>query len=191
MRHVFGSAAGAILLGMALSGTAQAQVFTPTYTSPRLINEIGVFLSDGPGDMTIEGFWRGGPIGLRVGYVDLAGGLLSVGGELRSPIAMVGTPLGLAFTAGGQGIFGDASGAGVQAGLSAGYTFMSPGIAFTPYLHPRVAMINAIGGATDWEFDVLADVGLDVELHNNIVARVGANLAGAGSSWGVGLSIRR
>jgi hypothetical protein len=79
----------------------------------------------------------------------------------------------------------------VQAGLNAGYTFQSPGIFFTPYMHPRVAMINSFGPGDDWDFEVLADVGLDVELHNNIVARVGVNLGDIGSNWGVGLSLRR
>jgi hypothetical protein len=178
------------LLPLLFAGAASAQVFTPTYTSPRLLNELGIYVSDGPGDLALEGIWRGGPMGLRVGYVDVAGGVLSIGGELRSPIPITGAPLGLAFTAGAQALLGDADAAGVQAGLSAGYTFFGTGMAFTPYLHPRVGMVRPLAG-TDWGFEVMADVGVDVEFYTNLVARLGISLGDIGSSWGVGLAWRR
>ena len=38
---------------------AAAQVFTPTFTSPRLVDDLGIYLSDGPGDLALEGIWRG------------------------------------------------------------------------------------------------------------------------------------
>jgi hypothetical protein len=182
----------ALIVPFVFASTAQAQVFTPTFTSSRLINEIGVYVSDGPGDLALEGVWRSGPIGLRVGWVDhTAGGLLSLGGELRTPIVVPEPPLGLAFTAGAQGLLGDLNAGGVQAGLSAGYTFMGTGVAFTPYMHPRIGMINHLGPNRDWEFEVMADVGVDVELHNNVVVRLGVALDDVGSNWGVGVSWRR
>jgi hypothetical protein len=64
----------------------EAQMFTPTFTSPRLLNEMGVYVNDGPGDISVEGIWRGGPLGLRVGFVDWQGGLLSLGAEYRMPM---------------------------------------------------------------------------------------------------------
>lgn len=182
---------GAVLIPVVFAVPAHAQVFTPTFTSPRLLNELGVYVSDGPGDLAVEGIWRGGPLGLRVGFVDAAGGLLSVGAELRSPIYVPDAPLGLAFTAGAQGLFGDANGAGVQAGLSAGYTFMSPGLAITPYLHPRIGAVNGLGGSDDWDFEVMADVGLDLEFAPNLLVRLGISLGDVGSDWGVGVGWRR
>jgi len=182
---------GAVVLGLGLAGAAQAQVFTPTYQSPRLVNELGIHLADGPGDLALEGTWRAGPIGLRLGFVDGRGGLLSIGGELRNAIPVTGAPLGLAFTAGAQALIGDANALGVQAGLSAGHTFVGPGLAVTPYINPRVGLINTLGGNDDMEFKVLADIGADVEFHNNILFRLGIKLDDAGSNFGVGFGVRR
>jgi hypothetical protein len=181
---------GAVLL-LATATSASAQIFTPTYTSPRLLNELGIFLSDGPGDLALEGIWRAGPLGLRVGYVDARDGMLTVGGELRTPLAVTGAPLGLAFTASAQGIMGDGGGAGVQAGLSAGYTFRGANLVVTPYMHPRVGLVNDLGPRSDTELEVMADVGVDFEVDRNILLRLGINLGSPGSSWGVGLGIRR
>jgi hypothetical protein len=169
----------------------QAQVFTPTFQSPRLINDVGVYLSDGPGDLAIEGVWRGGPIGLRAGYVDAAGGLLTIGGELRSPLALAGAPVGLAFTAAAQGLIGgDDSAVGVQAGLTAGYTFSPQGAAFTPYIHPRLGAVKNLGN-DDFSLKALADAGVDVEFYNRLVLRFGVSLDDVGASWGVGLAVRQ
>jgi hypothetical protein len=179
------------LVLLAASVPAQAQVFTPTFQSPRLLNDVGVYLSDGPGDLAIEGVWRGGPLGLRVGFVDAAGGLLSVGGELRNPLAVANAPLGLAFTAAAQGLIGgDNNAVGLQAGLSAGYTFRPQGAALTPYIHPRIGIVNGLIG-DDFELEALADIGIDAEFANNLIFRFGASLDDIGSSWGVGLSVRR
>jgi hypothetical protein len=190
MKYVMIRVLSAVLL---LAGPAgvQAQVFTPTFTSPRLLNELGIYLSDGPGDVAFEGIWRGGPIGLRVGFVDAAGGALSVGGELRSPVQIQGAPLGLALTAGAQGLIGDADAVGIQGGLTAGYTFRSPGMAITPYMHPRVGMVKGWRRNSEWDFEVMADIGLDLEFHTNIIARLGINLSDPGSNFGVGLAWRR
>jgi hypothetical protein len=191
MRHTIRCSLFALTLAVASAGTAYAQVFTPTFTSPRLVNEFGIHLSDGPGDLAVEGIWRGGPLGLRVGYADVAGGALSVGGEFRSPLQITGAPLGLALTLGAQGLIGDANAIGIQGGLTAGYTFRGQGMAITPYMHPRVAMIDGFGANDDWEFEVLADIGADLELHTNMIIRLGINLSNIGSNWGVGLAWRR
>jgi hypothetical protein len=182
---------GAAIFGIVIASTAQAQVFTPTYQSPRLVNELGVYLHDGPGDLGVEGIWRAGPLGLRVGYVDLLDGYLSVGGELRNPIAVAGAPLGLAFTAAAQGLIGDESGVGIGAGLSAGYTFTGEGLAITPYIHPRIGLINPVD-SDDFSVELLADVGADVELTNNLLIKLGVRLDdNLGSNWGIGLGWRR
>jgi hypothetical protein len=189
-RLSFGGLLSLVLLAAAVP--AQAQVFTPTFQSPRLLNDVGIYLSDGPGDLAIEGIWRGGPLGIRAGFVDAAGGLLSIGGELRNPLAITGAPLGLAFTAAAQGLIGgDDNAVGLQAGLSAGYTFRPQGAAFTPYIHPRIGAVKRLGPDDDFSLHALADVGVDVEFWNNLVLRFGVSLDDIGSSWGVGLSIRQ
>lgn len=179
-----------VLALLACAAPSQAQVFTPTFQSPRLVNEIGVYLSDGPGDLTLEGLWRGGPMGLRVGLVDDNGGLLSIGGELRNPLPVAGAPLGLAFTVGAQALLGDQNAVGVQGGLSAGYTFRPSGAAVTPYIHPRIAFVDE-PGPEEFRARVLADAGVDVEFWNNLLFRFGVSLADVGASWGIGLGIRR
>jgi hypothetical protein len=181
----------ALALAMLVATSAQAQVFTPTFTSPRMVNEVAVNLNDGPGDLGVEGMWRGGPIGLRVGYVDWRGGLLSIGGEYRNPLPMAGAPLGLGFTLGAQALFGDDNALGFQGGLTAGHTFMGQGLAFTPYIHPRIGLINHPGGSDNFEIEVLAEVGFDIEFWTNLLLHFGASLDGVGSNWGVSLGWRR
>jgi hypothetical protein len=189
MRTVLSAKLGALLLIVA-AVPAQAQVFTPTYTSPRLVNELGVYVSDGPGDLAIEGIWRGGPLGLRVGFVDANDNLLSVGAEIRSSLPVEGAPLGLALTAGIQGLVGDESALGIQGGLSAGYTFLSPGLAITPYLHPRLAAVKPYA-SDDFDFELLADVGVDLEVSPRLLLRFGVALDDVGANWGVGFGWRR
>jgi hypothetical protein len=47
---------------------------------------------------------------------------------------------------------------GVQGGVSAGYTFFPGGYPATPYLHPRLAVVNGLeDSGTD--FEVLAEIG--------------------------------
>lgn len=181
------------ILGILLPGTgAYAQVFTPTYMSPVPLSDLGVYLSDGPGDLTVEGIWRGGPLGLRVGFVDAdPDDLLSVGAELRTPLGVGMDPLGLAFTAGAQGLIGDANAVGLQAGLSAGYRFVQPGLALTPYIHPRLGFINGFGPGDDFDVDLLADIGIDVEIPRNFVFRLGLGLSDNTADWGLGLAWRR
>lgn len=182
-----GIAAAIVLSAVSL----EAQVFTPTYQSPRIVNEMGGYLSDGPGDLALEGIWRGGPLGLRVGYADVLDGVLSISGELRSPLAAGGVPLGLAFTAAAQGLIGDRSAVGIQGGLTAGYTFSPDGLMITPYIHPRIAGVNGFGRNDSFELELLADIGVDVEFYNNMLLRFGFSLDDVGADWGVGLSLRR
>ena len=180
----------ALLVAMTAATESQAQVFTPTYTSPRLVNEFGVNVSDYPGNLGVEGIWRGGPLGLRVGYANEDSGILSIGGEFRAPLQLSDAPLGLALTAAAQGLVAEQNAIGVQTGLTAGYTFMAPGIGVTPYIHPRVGYIND-RGMDGFEFQALADVGVDAEFYNNMLVRVGVSLGELGSTWGVGVGFRR
>ncbi len=180
-------AAVAGALAMA-AGAADAQVFTPSYQAPVVINDLGVYLSDGPGDLALEGIWRGGPLGLRVGYVDAADGLLSLGADARMPLA---APIDIAFTAGAQGLIGDADAIGVQAGLSIGERFVNPGVALTPYIHPRIALIDGFAEDDDFEAELIADLGLDAEFASNLILRISVGLGDDSPGVGVGLALRR
>jgi hypothetical protein len=169
--------------------SADAQVFTPSYQAPVVMNDIGVYLSDSPGELTLEGIWRSGPLGLRLGYVDAEPeGLLSVGGELRVPLT---APIDIAFTAGAQGLIGDNNALGLQAGLSLGQRFVNPGVAITPYIHPRVALIDGFAQDDDWRTELLAELGLDAEFSQNLILRLSVGLSDETPDVGVGLSWRR
>jgi hypothetical protein len=191
MRRVYGII-GAAVLPLLFAVSVQAQVFTPTFQSSRILNEWGIYLSDGPGDLAVEGLWRGGPLGLRAGFVDGYGGLLSLSGEFRTPIAVPGAPIGVAFAAAVQGLIGDESAIGAQGGVSVGYTFRGNGVAFTPYVHPRLAVVTPIRDSGDADLELMADLGFDVEFTNRLLLRLGLNMGGGpGSAWGFGIGWRR
>jgi hypothetical protein len=178
--------AGALTIG---AGEANAQVFTPSYQAPVVMNDLGIYLSDGPGDMALEGIYRSGPLGLRIGFVDAAEDLLSLGGEVRVPLES--TPVDVAFTAGAQGLIGDFDAIGVQGGLSIGKRFVNPGVALTPYIHPRIALIDGIATDDDFEADLLADLGLDAEFASNLILRLSIGLSDNTPDVGIGLAWRR
>lgn len=188
MRKTVLTTAAAAALALS-ANAADAQVFTPSYQSPVVMNDIGVYLSDSPGDMTLEGIWRSGPVGLRLGYVDAEpDGLLSVGGEVRVPLT---APIDIAFTAGAQGLVGEVDALGLQAGLSLGQRFVNPGVALTPYIHPRVALIDGFAEDDDFEAELLAELGLDAEFSQNLILRLSIGLSDESPDVGVGLAWRR
>jgi hypothetical protein len=178
----------ALLLAVVAS-RASAQVFSPTFQSPYRSNDVGLYLSDFESELGIEGILRRSmgsyDLGLRLGLVN---DNVLVGIDARNPLSIQGTaPLGIALTFGGQGAFGDANLLGAQVGLSIGHAFRFPEVSVTPYIHPRAALF--LGDSED-DFEVLADLGVDVELRPNFVLRFGANLA-EGADLGIGLAIRR
>lgn len=172
---------------------AHSQVFTPSYMSPRVTSDVGVYFSDGPGDFAVEGIWRGAyggqNIGLRAGIADTEDVMVLVGGELKSVIQQ-SSPLELALTASGQGAFGDWDGFGFLLGLGIGHTFILDQLQVTPYVHPRVGLINSLGGNSDTDFEVLADFGIDARLTENIEIRFAFPLDSESSDWGVGFAWR-
>ncbi|HEX8904973.1 MAG TPA: hypothetical protein VF771_09050 [Longimicrobiaceae bacterium] len=192
----FACAAAAALL--ATAAPAPAQVLTPTFQSTRRGSDIGLYLSDGPGDLAIEGIWRRGfgtgDLGLRAGFADLGDGSLLVGADWRQPLALGTQPVDLALTFGGQAALGDVDGIGAQVGLDFGHTFVQPGVTITPYIHPRLAIVSALNDhnddTNDTELDVLADIGADFDFAPNLSLRLGINL-GDGADWGIGLAWRR
>jgi len=176
---------------------AGAQVFTPTYLAPRQSSDLGVYVSDGPGELAIEGIWRralggGSGLGLRAGFADANdGNAFLLGIDYRNPLSLAGTaPVDLALTLGGQAVLGDLEGFGAQIGLSLGYTFTAPELTVTPYIHPRLAVISVdAGGDDEADLEPLADVGVDLGFSPNLSLRFGVNL-GDGADWGIGLAWR-
>jgi hypothetical protein len=182
----------AILCLVAGVETVGAQVFTPTFMAPRQASDVGIYLSDGPGSFSVEGIWRGSTagydLGVRVGLADTDDLSVLLGAELRNPVA-VGAPIDLAVTGSAQGVFGGRSGAGFLLGLVVGHTFATPGLAFTPYLHPRVGLVQPLRHS-DFELDLLADLGFDVRISPRLDLRLGVALDGHGAGWGVGFAWR-
>jgi hypothetical protein len=179
----------AVAAAALFASVADAQVFTPSYQSPVVMNDLGIYLSDSPGDMALEGIWRSGPVGLRLGYVDAdPDGLISLGGEVRVPVT---APIDIAFTAGAQGLIGDVDALGLQAGLSIGKRFVNPGVALTPYIHPRIALIDGFATDDDLESELLAELGLDAEFSQNLILRLSLGLSDDSPDVGIGLAWRR
>lgn len=192
-RSWWGAAALAVAMG-ATAPAVEAQVFTPTFMAPRVSNDVGIYYSD-RGDFALEGILRtgfsGSNVGLRLGVVDPGGAsdeLISLGAELRSPIAAGSAPLDLAFIGGVQALLGDAEAFGIQGGVSLGATFTDPGFAITPYLAPRLALVDV---GDDSDVDVLLDLGIDLAFSPALAVRFGAGLGENQADWGLGLSWRR
>jgi len=179
----------AVLLAFAVA-PLQGQIFTPSYMAPQPGGDVGLYLSDGPGNFAIEGIMRrhfgGYDLGFRLGVAGGDDTRVLVGGEYRMPLAF-GVPLDFAFTAGAQGMLGDRSGAGIQAGLSMGARLPTAGVAITPYIHPRFGLVNRDPG--DTEATVLADIGFDFGFPN-LILRLGFGLGGPTASWGMGFAWR-
>ena len=200
MKHIRIAAALALPAAL-LAGTAQAQVFSPPFQSPTPTSDFGLYVSD-VGSLAVEGIWRrisrGGDVGLRAGYADRGDGALMVGIELRNPVVLAGAPIGLAFTAGGQGLIGESPRVGGQVGFTAGQALPAGTFTVTPFIHPRLAVTASPGSDDDdgiegdddeIELDVLADIGADVAFASGVSLRIDFNLAGQ-ASWGLGLAWR-
>lgn len=189
---IIASSVLALAIGLA-AVPAHSQVFTPSYMGPRATSDVGVYFSDGPGDFAVEGIWRGAyggqNIGLRAGIADTDDLMVLLGGEFKS-VLQQGSPLDLAITVAGQGAFGDYDGFGFMAGLAIGHTFALDELQVTPYVHPRIGLINSLGGNSDTDFEVLADFGVDARLTDNIEIRFAFPLDSNASDWGIGFAWR-
>lgn len=184
-----------LFAALATVESAQAQVFSPTYLAPRVANEVGIYVSDSPGDLTAEGSLRGNfsgtMLGLRAGIADMGDTQLTIGGEILHPLAVNNAPLAFAVTGAAQALFGDAKWAGFTVGLDVGHTFVSPGLAVTPYIHPRLGLTGNYGDEGEFDADLLADVGVNVDFAPNLSLRLGIGLTGPEANWGFGVAWRR
>jgi hypothetical protein len=121
---------------------------------------------------------------------ELSSAALDIGGELRAPIPAPSAPVSLAFIAGAQGIIGDQSAVGLQGGLSVGYTFVGPPVNITPYVAPRVALVDGFGPNDSMKAHLLADIGVDVDIQPRLSLRFGIGLTDTNDAWGIGLAWR-
>lgn len=193
MRMVMGCAV--VVAAMATAARAEAQVFTPTYMAPRVSNEMGLYVSDGPGDLAAEGSIRGNfagtMLGLRAGFADTNDLSVTFGGELLHPLQVSGAPLDLALTAAAQVLVAGPKAAGFSVGLDVGHRFAAPGIAVTPYFHPRLGVTGNYGDNGDYDADLLADIGVNLDFAPNLSLRLGIGLNEPEANWGVGIAWRR
>ena len=176
---------------MAVPG-ARAQVFTPTYQAPVQGQDIGIYLFDA-GDVGLEGIFRQRigsqtDLGLRVGFAEAGNDeLITLGADLRAPLRVAGAaPVAFALTGGAQAALGGGDAFGIQGGVSIGYTFDE--VRFTPYIHPRLALISA---NDESDLELGADLGFDWGINESLILRLGANVGDVGANWGIGLAWRR
>jgi len=183
----------ALTAGLACASAVSAQIFTPSYTSPRSVGDFGIYVADGPGSFSLEGILRTGlgayDFGFRGGMAagDPAHALIGV--DLRNPFTITGAPLDFAFTAAFQGIVGEDGQAGGGVGITIGSTFVPGDFTFTPYAHPRFALIGGRDGRSGLDGRVLADIGLDFEFQP-VTFKLAFGLASPTPSWGLGVSWR-
>lgn len=185
-------------LALLAPGAAQAQIFTPSLAAPVRSSDTGLYLTDGFGTsdgLAVEGIWRRGfgiyDLGLRAGLGEALGGLVAVvGADYRNPLELGSAPLAIAATGGAQAALGEASGFGLSAGLSLGGTFRPDGLAITPYLHPRIALVETLRAEDDPGLEILADVGVDLEFGTGWIARLGLGLGSPTADFSLGLAWR-
>ena len=191
-------AAAAAVLALAAPDALDAQISTPTFMSPRLSSDVGVYLSNpGYGQLAVEGIWRRNQgtydLGLRGGLVDTSDdAAVTLGVEFRNPFVLAEPPVLAAVTAGAQALIGDVQRIGAQVGLSVGATFYPEGTPFslTPYLHPRLAVVSGLRDGDGTDINLLADIGVDLEFAPNVSLRLGIGVGDDSSSFGFGFAIR-
>ncbi len=173
---------------------AQGQAFTPAYLAPRTGGDLGIYLSEGPGDFAVEGIWRrhfgGYDLGFRAGVADLEDAAVLLGADLRNPFRVTDFPAELAFTGAVQAVITDFTAAGFLVGVTVGQTLVPGDFSITPYIHPRVGLVSRLHRDADLVARVLADLGVDIAFQPNLTFRVGLGLGRETADWGIGLAWR-
>jgi hypothetical protein len=185
-----------LMLGILTAAPAAAQIFTPSYLAPRPSSDLGIHISDGfgRGGLAVEGVWRRGfggyDLGVRAGLGEAGGdALLLLGGDYRRPLALQTEPIDIAATGGAQVALGSSSALGLDVGLSVGSTFTPEGVGVTPYLHPRFALVRAFD-RDGLRLRILADLGVEVEIQNNLLIRLALGFGSETADFGIGLAWR-
>jgi len=191
-----------LLATISSSASAQFMWDSPTFASPRPMDDIGVYVTRADEATGLVGIWRQSGnlnLGVKAGVADLdnAGASLLVGAELFGPLntLLPGSGLELAWTLGGGAVFGDnVTTASIPFGLSAGVQLGSGSVSILPYVHPRVSLDIVsfdFGGEEETETDgsFAIDLGADVTLSERLLIRVAGSFADR-ESFGVGLAYR-
>lgn len=182
---------GAAVFGAVLCTITQAraQVFTPSYQSPTLVDEAGVHVSGGPGagnDLVVEGMYRRGRMGFRAGYISSASSHLSLGTEVRMPLA---TSFPAAVVGSVQGLVGYDKAVGFELGITTGRQFVTRGVAVTPFLHPRLAAIDGLEEHR-FRYSILTEAGASIELPARSALVVSVGGVGDVPKLGMGFVLR-
>ena len=197
-----------VIAAGALASDAGAQAWdAPSFFSPRPMDDIGLYVMRTDrsvfSDLTgLVGIWRQSGnlnLGVRAGVGDLsdAGNTILIGAELYNSLnsLMRGSGLDLAWMLGAGAVFGNNyTFFSVPLGVSIGKRLGSGGISILPYVHPRVSFdIVAVDVAgeeeTEYESDVIVDVGADVNLGSSFILRLGGSFVDR-RALGVGLVLR-
>lgn len=200
---------GIIALGLAFAALAPAGVAaqtsawdTPSFQAPTRDDDIGAyFIKPRDTDWGIAATWRQGGglnLGVRGEYVQVLSGVSrwGIAGEAKGGLGPVAPPLAFQWTAGvGALVGGGAAVLRVPVGLTIGLHLAGGGMAFTPYVHPRVSFNyfsfdQDLGGGSETKFQVDTDVGADLDLTPTIVVRGGFTF-GDQPGFGVGLALRQ
>lgn len=167
---------------------AQAAWDAPWLVPPGPTPGIGIFLSDPYGaDLGVVFTWRSptGKYGLRGGIADNSDVSGFGGIDFSGPItrAHYDFPLDVDWVFGaGLGI-GHSVLVSIPLGVNLGHTFRDSGIAFTPYITPRVVFDalfadnnNDRGDNDKTDLNFAADIGLDLRFTRGFVVRFGGTL---------------
>lgn len=184
---------GFTLAALLLATDARAQWDAPSFLPPRPGDDIGIYLSSIEG-FGLQGIWRqqgNMNLGLRIGYIDKAGGQVLVAAETwgRLMEADVDLPVDVTWTLGAGAVFNGGTDLEVPAGLSIGRVLDMEPLTLQIYAHPRLALFFRSQLEDELDLDGLFDLGLDAVLNENLKLRFGATL-GQEDALGIGVAYR-
>lgn len=191
---------GAAVLCAGIAGPVRAQVFTPTLVVPAAPAPfIGGALSAGIGrddGFALEGILRRPfgeyQLGVRAGLVDADGLAVLLGLEYANPLELpqLALPFQVSVTGAAQAAVGGRSGLGVSAGATLGRAFEVEEVTITPYLHPRVAVLDGITPGESLALALLLEGGADFAFAPGLNLHVALGVGREAANLGVGLSWR-
>ncbi len=200
-------ACGLVLLALLPVGAAAQKTGypvwdTPSFMAPGREDALGVyFIKPTETDWGIAGTWRtGGPLnlGVRGDYIQINRGSTQwgIGADAKGGLGEFAAPIAVNWTLG----IGATSGAGatllrVPLGLTLGAHLVSPGLRFTPYVHPRVSFVytsfdvpQGAPSESDHTFEFDTDLGADLDL-GQMILRVGGTI-GDQPAFGAGIAFK-
>ena len=190
---------GAVTILLCVAAPAAGQAWdAPSFFAPGAANSLGVyFVTPDDVDPGLVAIWRQGDrnfdLGARVGLLDFADPLFLVGAEASGAVLRAGRdlPLDADWTLGLGATFGDdATLFRIPVGLAVGGEIDAGSFTLYPYVHPRIALETfAADDESETDFNVVADLGLDLRLGRAWLLRFGATF-GDRDALGIGLAWR-